>query len=81
MIVKDLNSEAPPTCKNLPGLSAGQSNLCKLYSDHMLPVSMGARQALTECKHQFAHRRWNCSLLDGENVLGPTINYGKFMNF
>ncbi|XP_017773550.1 PREDICTED: protein Wnt-5b-like isoform X2 [Nicrophorus vespilloides] len=75
MLTSDaLKGEEAPGCQNLPGLSVGQSRLCQLYTDHMTPVSVGAKQALLECRHQFQHRRWNCSLLDDVNVLGPAIN-------
>ncbi|KAF5287251.1 hypothetical protein FQA39_LY15979 [Lamprigera yunnana] len=58
-----------PQCQKLPGLSAGQGKICQLYQDHMTAVANGAHQALLECRHQFQHRRWNCSILDELNVL------------
>ncbi|CAG9821650.1 unnamed protein product [Phaedon cochleariae] len=67
------NDQASPSCKALPGLSPGQGRLCQLYGDHMNAVAWGAKQSLNECKHQFHHRRWNCSLLDDVNVFGPVI--------
>ncbi|KAB0803860.1 hypothetical protein PPYR_00830 [Photinus pyralis] len=66
-------SEAPH-CHKLPGLSAGQGRICQLYQDHMLAVASGAHQALLECRHQFQHRRWNCSVLDELNVFGPVTS-------
>ncbi|CAH1365022.1 protein Wnt-5b-like [Tenebrio molitor] len=65
--------QGPPTCHTLPGLSPGQIRLCQLYMDHMNAVAIGARQALSECKHQFQNRRWNCSILNDVNVFGPVI--------
>lgn len=73
--------QGPPTCHTLPGLSPGQIRLCQLYMDHMNSVALGARQALTECKHQFQNRRWNCSLLNDVNVFGPVITIGKMFLF
>lgn len=67
----------PPSCKQIPGLSPGQGKLCQLYVDHMNAVAFGAKQALTECTHQFKNRRWNCSIMNDVNVLGPMINIGK----
>lgn len=72
-----MQGDQPPGCHVLPGLSSGQSRLCQMYGDHMVAVASGARQALTECKHQFQHRRWNCSLLDDVNVFGPVLAIGK----
>ncbi|XP_060519678.1 protein Wnt-5b-like [Cylas formicarius] len=67
------NDQGLPACSALPGLSSGQSRMCQLYMDHMNAVAIGAKQALNECKHQFQHRRWNCSLLDDVNVFGPVM--------
>ncbi|KAL1513967.1 hypothetical protein ABEB36_003301 [Hypothenemus hampei] len=67
------NDQGPPSCKSLPGLSPGQIRLCQLYMDHMNAVALGAKNSLTECKHQFQNRRWNCSILDDINVFGPMI--------
>lgn len=73
-----MQGEETPGCHLLPGLSSGQSRLCQLYTDHMTAVAAGARQALSECKHQFQHRRWNCSLIDDVNVFGPVLSIGEF---
>lgn len=75
-----MQDNAQPTCELLPGLSTGQSRLCQLYTDHMVAVASGARQALTECRHQFQNRRWNCSLLDDVNVFGPVLTIGKYLS-
>lgn len=72
------SDQSTPSCQNLPGLTTGQSRICHLYIDHMNAVALGAKTALTECKHQFHGRRWNCSILDDVNVLGPVLNMGKF---
>lgn len=72
-----MQTDQPAGCHLLPGLSSGQSGLCQLYNDHMIAVASGARQALSECKHQFEHRRWNCSLLDDATVFGPVLSVGK----
>ncbi|KAF5307480.1 hypothetical protein FQR65_LT06835 [Abscondita terminalis] len=69
-----LQINEPPHCHKLPGLSAGQGKICQLYQDHMLAVANGAHQALLECRHQFQHRRWNCSILDELNVFGPVTS-------
>lgn len=75
-----MQGDQPTGCEALPGLSAGQGRLCQVYKDHMMAVAAGAQQALAECKHQFQHRRWNCSLLDDVNVFGPVLNIGNNNN-
>lgn len=72
------NDQGPPSCKAVPGLSPGQGRLCQLYKDHMNAVALGAKQALSECKHQFHNRRWNCSIFDDVNVFGPMITIGEY---
>lgn len=67
-----------PRCHLLPGLTKSQSKLCQLYTDHIPAVASGARQALSECKHQFQYRRWNCSLIDDVSVFGPVLSVGKY---
>lgn len=79
MIADELmQNDQAPGCESIPGLSPGQARLCHLYGDHMSAVAAGAKQTLTECKHQFQSRRWNCSLLDDVNVFGPVIVSGKW---
>lgn len=73
-----MQGDEPLRCHMLPGLTTGQSRLCQLYGDHMMAVAAGAHHALSECKHQFQNRRWNCSLIDDVNVFGPVLSVGKF---
>lgn len=68
------SDQGPPPCNTIPGLSPGQMRVCQLYMDHMNHVALGAKLALSECKHQFHNRRWNCSLLNDVNVFGPVLN-------
>lgn len=73
MLNELMHADRTPGCEFIPGLSSGQSRLCHLYHDHMNVVAQGAQQALVECKHQFQHMRWNCSLEDNVNVFGPVV--------
>lgn len=66
-------------CEKLPGLSAAQSRLCELYSDHMLPITLAARLTIRECQHQFMHRRWNCTAIDDPSVFGPVAKIGELI--
>ncbi|XP_021947720.1 protein Wnt-5a [Folsomia candida] len=52
-----------PGCHELDGLTDGQLKLCLLFTDHMRSVVAGAKLGLSECRWQFRHHHWNCSVL------------------
>ncbi|KAJ1161279.1 hypothetical protein NDU88_001766 [Pleurodeles waltl] len=68
-------------CAGLP-LSPRQKELCK-KKPYLLPsIREGARLGLHECKRQFRHERWNCSVADNpsdasalEGALFPSLGY------
>ncbi|XP_022652399.1 protein Wnt-5b-like isoform X2 [Varroa destructor] len=64
-------------CKDLRGLSKGQSKLCLLYEDHMPHVGRGALMGIEECQYQFRDMKWNCSTTHDDSVLGPVLNQGS----
>jgi len=85
------SSSSPPTvattdpplkCADATGLSAGQAKLCLLYEEHLASIRHGIQAALTECRSQFLHRRWNCSMT-AENVgapfLGPDLQTSSYI--
>nr|CAH0097982.1 unnamed protein product [Daphnia galeata] len=52
----------------------------RLVRDHpgvVVAVAKGAKQAISECKHQFKNRRWNCPTKDfhrGRNLFGKIVD-------
>lgn len=58
----------------------------RLVRDHpgvVVAVAKGAKQAISECKHQFKNRRWNCPTKDfhrGRNLFGKIVDRGKGKN-
>ncbi|XP_050440607.1 protein Wnt-5b-like [Adelges cooleyi] len=70
-----LPTEPPPKCSEITGLSSGQAKLCLLYEEHLASIRHGVQAGLGECRSQFLHRRWNCSMT-AENTgafLGPEL--------
>uniref|UniRef100_A0A7E4UYG7 Protein Wnt n=1 Tax=Panagrellus redivivus TaxID=6233 RepID=A0A7E4UYG7_PANRE len=59
----------PLDCDALPGLSPRQRELCYHNPDAMRAVIAGLRNALVECRSQFAGEHWNCS---GNSGFGDT---------
>lgn len=64
-------------CSQLDGVSSGQQKYCYLYQDHMDFVGRGIKAGLSECKSQFKHHKWNCTVLDEDNFLGPNLQISK----
>ncbi|XP_055590359.1 protein Wnt-5-like [Uranotaenia lowii] len=73
---KDIINLDPDLCYKVTGLSGGQQKLCAQHVSVMPAISRGARAAIQECKHQFRHRRWNCSTIEDYTVFGPVSNIG-----
>ena len=42
-------------------LNDEQLKVCKVHINAMDSVKYGAIMAVSECQHQFRHRRWNCT--------------------
>ncbi|XP_029728121.1 protein Wnt-5 isoform X2 [Aedes albopictus] len=74
---KDIINLNPDLCYKVTGLSGGQQKLCAQHTSVMPAISRGARAAIQECKHQFKHRRWNCSTIEDDTVFGPVSNIGS----
>ncbi|XP_055637960.1 protein Wnt-5 [Toxorhynchites rutilus septentrionalis] len=74
---KDIINLNPDLCAKVSGLSGGQQKLCTQHTSVMPAISRGARAAIQECKHQFKHRRWNCSTIEDDTVFGPVSNIGS----
>jgi wingless-type MMTV integration site family, member 10 len=55
------------TCRNFPGLSKKQLELCYRYPDVMEAAIHGLQLAVRECQFQFQKHRWNCSVLETKN--------------
>lgn len=59
-----------------------QRRLARENPGVLAAVSKGASMAVTECQHQFKHRRWNCStrnFLRGKNLFGKIVDRGKYL--
>lgn len=68
--VMDQQRRRPQTsviCKNFPGLSKKQLELCFRYPDVMAAAIQGLQLAVKECQYQFQKHRWNCSALERKN--------------
>ncbi|XP_053693451.1 protein Wnt-5 [Sabethes cyaneus] len=76
-IEKDVINLNPELCYKVSGLSGGQQKLCAQHTSVMPAISRGARAAIQECKHQFKHRRWNCTTIEDNTVFGPVSNIGS----
>ncbi|XP_048873963.1 protein Wnt-4a-like [Brienomyrus brachyistius] len=63
-------------CERLRGLAQRQVQICKRNLEVMEAVRGGARLAIDECQHQFRNRRWNCSTLETQHVLGRVVTQG-----
>ncbi|KAG9490149.1 hypothetical protein GDO78_005830 [Eleutherodactylus coqui] len=48
-------------CSNLP-LNARQKDMCKKKPYLLSSIREGARLGIQECRNQFKHERWNCSI-------------------
>ncbi|XP_077453193.1 protein Wnt-2 isoform X3 [Stigmatopora argus] len=48
------------TCDDIPGLASEQRRLCRQHPPAVRAIGRGVRHWLSECRHQFRHRRWNC---------------------
>ena len=60
-------------------LNNRQLQFCRRNVDVMNSVKTGASVAVSECQHQFRHRRWNCTTVQFEKspVFGNSANGGK----
>ncbi|XP_075917560.1 protein Wnt-5b-like [Petromyzon marinus] len=62
-------SEYRPLCIWVPGLSPAQRRICLRHRDHVAHVAEGVHLALSECRHQFQGKRWNCTVPGAEDAL------------
>ncbi|XP_075916547.1 protein Wnt-5b-like [Petromyzon marinus] len=62
-------SEYRPLCIWVPGLSPAQRRICLRHRDHVVHVAEGVHLALSECRHQFQGKRWNCTVPGAEDAL------------
>jgi wingless-type MMTV integration site family protein 10 len=62
-------------CKNFPGLSKKQLELCFRYPDVMSAAIGGLQLAVNECQFQFQKHRWNCSALERKNRNPHSSNF------
>ena len=62
------------TCDRLDPLSPRQKRFCSVYLDHMFTVGTATQAGIKECQRLFAKRKWNCTVVDSENVFGPVVN-------
>ncbi|XP_075917335.1 protein Wnt-5b-like [Petromyzon marinus] len=62
-------SEYRPLCIWVPGLSPAQRRICLRHRDHVAHVAEGVHLALSECRHQFQGKRWNCTVPSAEDAL------------
>ena len=60
-------------------LNRRQVEFCKKNIIVMNSIKTGAVEAVSECQHQFRHRRWNCTTMhfDKSPVFGNSANGGK----
>lgn len=59
-----------------------QRRLVREHPGVVVAVAKGAKQAISECKHQFKNRRWNCPTKDfhrGRNLFGKIVDRGKLI--
>ena len=57
-----------------------QRRLVREHPGVVVAVAKGAKQAISECKHQFKNRRWNCHTKDfhrGRNLFGKIVDRGQ----
>ena len=65
-------------CSKIPGLSPRQRSICQNRPDAIVAIGEGADMGLTECRHQFRYRRWNCTSFGNEETLfGQQMLSGK----
>jgi len=67
------------TCDEIGNrLNHRQVEVCKKNNIVMNSVKYGASMAVSECQHQFRHRRWNCTTVHFERspVFGNSANLG-----
>ncbi|XP_075916727.1 protein Wnt-5b-like isoform X2 [Petromyzon marinus] len=62
-------SEYRLLCIWVPGLSPAQRRICLRHRDHVAHVAEGVHLALSECRHQFQGKRWNCTVPGAEDAL------------
>ncbi|XP_075916240.1 uncharacterized protein LOC142910729 [Petromyzon marinus] len=70
-------SEYRPLCIWVPGLSPAQRRICLRHRDHVAHVAEGVHLALSECRHQFQGKRWNCTVPGAEDALDLVAKSGK----
>ncbi|XP_063786542.1 protein Wnt-16 [Pseudophryne corroboree] len=60
-------------CSNLP-LSMQQKDMCKKKPYLLSSIREGARLGIQECRNQFKHERWNCSILPSLYTSSPSFS-------
>ena len=60
-------------CSALTFLTAAQREFCATNSQIFSIIHRSLRSALDECRYQFRHSRWNCSIFDRSSDVGKLV--------
>ncbi len=68
-------------CSKIPGLSPEQRRICQQKPEALAVIKSGIKLGIDECQRQFRNRRWNCTLMNGQNLFTHTMLIGMcFIN-
>ena len=51
--------------------------MCQAHPRSIVVISEGAQMAMSECRYQFRHNRWNCTQEGHDTVFGKELRIGK----